>query len=83
LKVNANAAQPDAVKDPLQPLNRQIFAFNDTLDRYVLKPVAIQYVEKVPEPVRSPYRQFRKTSVSRGMPSTNLYKGVHLAQQKH
>ena len=60
LKVNANAAQPDAVKDPLQPLNRQIFAFNDTLDRYVLKPVAIQYVEKVPEPVRSPYRQFRK-----------------------
>lgn len=26
LKVNANAAQPDAVKDPLQPLNRQIFA---------------------------------------------------------
>ncbi|OFW43502.1 MAG: VacJ family lipoprotein [Acinetobacter sp. GWC1_38_13] len=60
LKVNANAAQPDAVKDPLQTLNRQIFAFNDTLDRYVLKPVAIQYVEKVPEPVRSPYRQFRK-----------------------
>lgn len=60
LKVNANAAQPDQVKDPLQPLNRQIFAFNDALDRNVLKPVAIQYVAKVPEPVRSPYRQFRK-----------------------
>ena len=25
LKVDANAAQPDNVKDPLQPLNRQIF----------------------------------------------------------
>lgn len=60
LKVNANAAQPDQVKDPLQPLNRQIFAFNDALDRNVLKPVAIQYVAKVPEPVRNPYRQFRK-----------------------
>lgn len=60
LKVNANAAQPDAVKDPLQPLNRQIYAFNDMLDRNLLKPVAIQYVAKVPEPVRSPYRQFRK-----------------------
>lgn len=60
LKVNANAAQPDQVKDPLQPLNRQIFAFNDALDRNVLKPVAIQYVNKVPEPVRNPYRQFRK-----------------------
>ena len=60
LKVNANAAQPDAVKDPLQPLNRQIYAFNDMLDRNILKPVAIQYIAKVPEEVRSPYRQFRK-----------------------
>lgn len=60
LKVNANAAQPDQVKDPLQPLNRQIFAFNDTLDRYIAKPIAIHYVAKVPEPVRTPYRQFRK-----------------------
>lgn len=46
LKVNANAAQPDAVKDPLQPLNRQIFALNDALDRNLLKPVAIQYMAK-------------------------------------
>ncbi|ENU29424.1 hypothetical protein F991_02813 [Acinetobacter sp. CIP-A165] len=60
LKVNANAAQPDEVKDPLQPLNRQIFLFNDALDRNLLKPVAIQYVAKVPVEVRSPYRQFRK-----------------------
>ncbi|MFW2056367.1 VacJ family lipoprotein [Acinetobacter haemolyticus] len=60
LKVNANAAQPDEVKDPLQGLNRKIFTFNDALDRNLLKPVAIQYAAKVPEPVRSPYRQFRK-----------------------
>ena len=60
LKVNANAAQPDTVKDPLEPLNREIYAFNDSLDRYFLKPIAIQYTAKVPASVRSPYRQFRK-----------------------
>ncbi len=60
LKVNANAAQPDAVKDPLQPLNREIYAFNDMIDRNVARPVAIQYKQKVPEDVRSSYSLFRK-----------------------
>lgn len=59
LKVNASAAQPDAVKDPLEPLNRKIYTFNDALDRNVLKPIAIQYAEKIPASVRSPYQQFR------------------------
>ncbi len=60
LKVNANATQPENQKDPLQPLNRQIFAFNDVLDRNVARPLAIQYKEKVPTEVRGSYRQFRK-----------------------
>lgn len=60
LKVNANAAQADDVKDPLQPLNREIFAFNDMLDRNVARPLAIQYVAKVPEDVRGSYSSFRK-----------------------
>ena len=60
LKVNANAAQPDEVKDPLQPLNRQIYAFNDMLDRNVARPLAVQYTKKVPSEVRGSYRQFRK-----------------------
>lgn len=60
LKVDANAAQPDEVKDPLQPLNRQIFAFNDMLDRNIARPLAIQYVAKVPADVRGSYRHLRK-----------------------
>lgn len=60
LKVNANATQPESQKDPLQPLNRQIFAFNDVLDRHVARPLAIQYKEKLPADVRGSYRQFRK-----------------------
>ncbi|WP_407304400.1 VacJ family lipoprotein [Acinetobacter sp.] len=60
LKVNANATQPESQKDPLQPLNRQIFAFNDVLDRHVARPLALQYKEKVPTDIRGSYRQFRK-----------------------
>ncbi|WP_111859449.1 VacJ family lipoprotein [Acinetobacter sp. CFCC 10889] len=60
LKVDANAAQADDVKDPLQPLNREVFAFNDMLDRNVARPLAVQYSEKVPEDVRGSYSSFRK-----------------------
>ncbi|OTG67278.1 MlaA family lipoprotein [Acinetobacter silvestris] len=60
LKVNANAAQSDQMKDPLQPLNREIFQFNDKLDQYIARPLAVQYKEKVPDDVRSSYTLFRK-----------------------
>ena len=59
-KVNANAAQSDEIKDPLQPLNRQVYAFNDALDRTVLRPVAVSYTQTVPEPVRNSLTQARK-----------------------
>ena len=57
--VNANAAQPDEVKDPLEPLNRKIYNFNDTLDRNIVRPIAVQYKEKVPDDVRGSYSSFR------------------------
>ena len=60
LKVNASAAQSDNIKDPLQPLNRQIYEFNDVIDRNVARPLAVQYTKKVPNEVRGSYRQFRK-----------------------
>lgn len=60
LKVNANAAQADSVKDPLQPLNREIYAFNDMLDRNIARPIAVQYSQKVPGEIRGSYRLFRK-----------------------
>ena len=40
-------------RDPLEGVNRQVYAFNDSLDRAVLKPVAQGYVNVVPGPVRS------------------------------
>lgn len=39
--------------DPLEPVNRQVFAFNNTVDRYVARPVAQTYVDVVPKPVRT------------------------------
>jgi len=39
--------------DPLEPVNRVIFTFNDTADRYVIRPVAKGYNVVVPKPVRT------------------------------
>lgn len=59
LKVDASAAQAEEVKDPFQPLNRKIYQFNDAIDRTVVRPIAVQYVKKVPQDVRGSYTQFR------------------------
>ncbi len=37
--------------DPLEPLNRRMFAFNNAVDEAVLKPLAATYKELAPEPV--------------------------------
>ncbi len=44
-----NAGQPS---DPWQGMNRKIFAFNDAMDRWVLKPVAKGYAKITPRLVR-------------------------------
>ena len=43
-------SEPDE-RDPWEGLNRKVFAFNDTLDSYVLKPVAEGYQWLTPDPV--------------------------------
>lgn len=40
------------IPDPLEPLNRVFFAFNDTLYFYLLKPTAKVYNAVTPEPLR-------------------------------
>jgi phospholipid-binding lipoprotein MlaA len=44
--------------DPLEPLNRGIYQFNDTVDKAVLKPVATGYKEVLPSPVRTGVSNF-------------------------
>lgn len=42
--------------DPLEPLNRQVFAFNDAFDEAVIKPVAQAYLAVVPAFIRDRIR---------------------------
>ncbi|WP_028008247.1 MlaA family lipoprotein [Solimonas flava] len=44
--------------DPLESVNRPIYAFNQTADKYVLRPVAKTYVDYVPSPVRTGVSNF-------------------------
>lgn len=45
-------------RDPLEPLNRSIYSFNEGLDRVALKPLAMGYQTITPEPVRNSVRNF-------------------------
>ena len=42
--------------DPIESWNRQVFAFNESLDANVLRPVATGYNQVTPEPVRNSLR---------------------------
>ena len=44
--------------DPLEPLNRGVYSFNEGLDRTVLKPVATAYQNVTPSPVRTGVTNF-------------------------
>jgi phospholipid-binding lipoprotein MlaA len=46
------------VWDPIEPVNRSIFWFNDTVDTYVFEPVASGYDYIVPDPVEGSITNF-------------------------
>lgn len=39
-------------QDPLESINRPIYQFNDLVDRYALRPLAVGYTKVTPEPLR-------------------------------
>ena len=45
-------------QDPLEPMNRKIYAFNESVDEAVAKPVAKAYRAAVPSPVRTGVSNF-------------------------
>lgn len=45
-------------RDPLEPLNRAVYRFNDGVDEAIAKPVATAYRDVVPEPLRNYVRNF-------------------------
>lgn len=51
--MSAGCATATNPRDPIEPFNRAIFDFNETVDSAVLKPVAQGYRAALPEPVRA------------------------------
>ena len=51
-------SEEDLIADPLEPLNRAFFVFNDKLYFWLLKPVATGYEKVVPELLRVSVRNF-------------------------
>lgn len=54
----AARAQFEANNDPLEPMNRQIFAFDMFVDKWVIKPVSQIYQNVVPDPGKDAIRNF-------------------------
>jgi phospholipid-binding lipoprotein MlaA len=44
--------------DPLEPANRAFFVFNETLDKYLIKPIAETYVDVTPRGARTAVTNF-------------------------
>ena len=47
----------DEIYDPIEPINRAIFSFNNVADRVVLEPIAKGY-KKLPSPLQSGLSNF-------------------------
>lgn len=45
-------------RDPLEPFNRSVSRFNDSVDATVIRPVAVAYRDAVPSPVRTGVSNF-------------------------
>ena len=52
LPLAASAEDDEPNIDPFEPINRVIFNFNDTLDRFIARPVGKGYNAVLPKPVR-------------------------------
>jgi phospholipid-binding lipoprotein MlaA len=52
----SDAEKEVEISDPLEPMNRAIYGFNSTLDKYMLEPAAKTYKFVVPKPGRQAVR---------------------------
>lgn len=53
----ASITEDGEVNDPIEPINRKIYQFNEGFDRIILKPVAKGY-QKLPDPVQTGTNNF-------------------------
>jgi phospholipid-binding lipoprotein MlaA len=61
--------------DPLEVPNRFVFAFNDTLDTFILKPVAVTYDFWLPAGVKDSVRNFVRNASSPVILANDIFQG--------
>lgn len=64
-----------SARDPLEPLNRAIFGFNETFDQVLMKPVAQGYRAVLPEMVRTGVTNFFSNLEDVWIGANNLLQG--------
>jgi phospholipid-binding lipoprotein MlaA len=74
----ATTGAPDPA-DPLQPMNRGVYSFNDTLDRAALKPVAVAYHDHTPSWFQTGVGNFFENLTYPGTALNNLLQGKVVA----
>jgi phospholipid-binding lipoprotein MlaA len=52
------ASMNDEARDPLEPLNRHVFALNQAVDVAVIRPIAVTYREIIPDPIKTAVNNF-------------------------
>ncbi len=65
----------EQINDPMEGANRAVFAFNETVDKAVLEPVARGYRYVAPKPVRSGVRNFLRNLKSPVVMGNELLQG--------
>ena len=78
LLVVAGCASTDTANnngDPYESVNRKIYAFNDTIDKNFVEPVAKKYAEYTPDPVRTGITNFFDNSGSLNTIINDLFQG--------
>lgn len=71
----AGCATGGSARDPLEPLNRAIFGFNETFDQVLMKPVAQGYRAVLPEMVRTGVTNFFSNIEDVWIAANNLLQG--------
>lgn len=71
----AQTAQSQEMSDPIEPVNRFIFGFNDILDKILIEPVAKGYNAVLPGFVRDSIQSFLRNLQSPLITANNLLQG--------
>ncbi|GIR93185.1 MAG: hypothetical protein CM15mP93_13720 [Thiotrichaceae bacterium] len=68
----ANSLDPN---DPIQGVNRTVFAFNDAVDQVLFKPIAMGYNAIVPQPIDTAVTNFFSNLQDIDSSVNNLFQG--------